>query len=271
MPRKITYKPVSKELESIVKPTQNASTRVSVGLDQAVGEYYFIDINKLKPHKNQARKVFDPIKIEELAESIKAYGIRQPLTVLKNEAGYYEVISGERRLRAAKLIKIEKVPCIILKEEGNADAIALIENIHRKDLHPIELGDSYNQLISSNFYSSQEELSKAISVTKSNISEYIKLSLLPEKIKEQIIKKDITSRDKLRIIAKAYDEGNNSKIESLIGKTSRQQKNFSILRILSSEGNIKVQNSGINKLSRDKKEAVKEELLNIVSTIDNQI
>lgn len=94
---------------------------------------------------------------------------------------------------------------------------------------------------------------------------------MPEKIKEQIIKKDITSRDKLRSIAKANDEGDNNKIESLIGKTSRQQKNFSILRIMSSEGNIKVQNSGLNKLSKDAKEVVKEELLSIVSTIDSQI
>lgn len=269
MTRKIKYKPVSKELENIVKPIENASSRVSVGLDKAVGEYYFIDVKKLNPYKNQARKVFNEDQIQELANSIREYGIRQPLTVLRGENGEYAVISGERRLRAAKEISMERVPCIILQEHRNADAIALIENIHRQDLHPIELGESYKQLLNQEGFQSQEALSKAISVTKSTISEYIKLAKLPEYIKNQIIEKGITAREKLRNIVKAYAAEDKDKLHNLVGLSEREQKNFSIIRILSSEGQLKVQKVGMKKLSPEGIQQVKSELLGIIQEIES--
>ena len=271
MPRKIKYKPVSKELEIIVKPSANPSTRASVGLDQAVGEYYYMDITQLVPFKNQARKIFDPSQITELAYSIREYGIRQPLTVIKNSDGKYEVISGERRLRAAKQIGLEKLPCIILKEEKNSDAIALIENIHRDDLHPIELGLSYKRLIDSEIFESQEKLAKAISVSKSTVSEYIKLSNIPEEIRAQVIEKKINSREKLRSLLKASENNDLKKMRSIVGLSARQQNNYSIVRIISVEGQIKVQDSGINKLSNEGKIAVKNELQKIISQIEKKV
>lgn len=269
MTRKIKYKPVSKELENIVKPTFNSSTRASVGLDQAVGEYYYINTEQLEPFKNQARKSFSYEDIEKLANSIKEYGIRQPLTVIRMPEGKYEVISGERRLRAAKQAGLEKVPCIILKEINKADAIALIENIHRKDLHPIELGEAYKKLIDSKTFDNQEKLAKAISVTKSTVSENIKLSYLPNEVKVQAIEKGVSSRDKLRSLIKAYENQDTKKMFSIVGLAERKQTNFSIIRIMFMGGDIKVQNLGISRLSKKEKAAVKNHLQKLIEQIEH--
>ncbi len=264
MARKIKYKPVSKELEHIAKPIFNSATRASVGLDQAVGEYYFINIEQLFPFENQARKKFNTEDIEKLADSIKEYGIRQPLSVIKNPAGQYEVISGERRLRAAKLAGLYKVPCIVMKENKDADAVALIENIHRKDLHPIELGSVYKKLVDTEVFENQDKLGQAISVGKSKVSEYIKLAQLPEEIKQKVLDNNINSREKLRSLIKAYDNNDVTKMRLISGLTTKQQKNFSVIRILSSEGEINVQNSGVLKLSKEGKKQVRVELEKLI-------
>lgn len=269
MVRKIKYKPISKELEGIVKPDSSTSTRVSVGLDKVVGEYYYINTEQLQPFKNQARKSFNIEEIKKLASSIKEYGIRQPLTVAKSIDGEYEVISGERRLRAAKEIGLNKVPCIILKEDMNADAVALVENIHRKDLHPIELGSAYRQLIESKVFKTQEELADSISVAKSKVSECIKLSKIPDDVKNFIIDKNIVSRDVLRKVLKANSDNDKEKMKRVVGLDTHKQNRFSVLRVMFSDGEIKVQDSGIKKLTDENKKEVIENLKNVVDKINS--
>ena len=269
MVRKIKYKPVSKELENIVKPILNSSTRASVGLDQVVGEYYYIKTEQLHPFKNQARQNFNNEEILKLAASIKEYGVRQPLSVLKSVNGEYEVISGERRLRAAKVANLDRVPCIILTEGMDANAVALIENIHRKDLHPIELGTAYKQIIKDKVFESQEKLSQGISVAKSTVSEYIKLSDIPEDIKTYAIQNNIISRDKLRKLLKANDNNNVEKMRSIVGLSTCRNKSFSVLRILSSEGEIKIQDSGLAKIPVETKKIVKNHLKRLIAQIDS--
>lgn len=263
MTRKIKYKPVSKELEMMVKPRVLASTRQSIGLEEAVGEFYFLYTEDLIPFHNQARKDFSDKELEELSASIKEHGIRQPLTVLKN-GEKYEVVSGERRLRAAKNIGLEKVPCIILKENSNADAIALIENIHRKDLHPIELGVMYHNLLEKNIFNSQNELANKVSVSKGKISEYLKYSDIPNYIQNFIIEQGIVSRDKLREVVKANEEGDIQKVEHIIGMKKTSMSNFSVLRVTSKNGSLFCQKQGIKKLSQDEKAELKKYLAEVL-------
>lgn len=268
MARKINYKPVSKELEIMSKPSPAPSTRTSVGLDQVVGEYYFIDVNQLRPFRNQARKSFDEEEITKLADSIKEYGIRQPLTVIKGESRLYEVVSGERRLRAAKRAGLDKVPCIILKDPKDSNSIALIENIHREDLHPIELGSMYKKLIEEKAFKNQDVLASSISVPKSVVSEYIKFANLPEEVRSSAIKQNIT-RDKLRALVKFHESQGNQKVFSAKTLDSTLQDSFSIARINLSRGEIKVQDSGISKLSKQSLQEVKKYLQHLIHKIDN--
>jgi len=131
---------------------QTNKTRSSIYTENFKGEFYNISVDKLIPFKNQARKIFDEKSMLNLAKTIKEHGIRQPLTVIPSDIreGCYEVISGERRLRAAKSIGMEKVPCIIIHDMLKAEEIALIENIQREDLHPVELLKAFSNLLHNN-------------------------------------------------------------------------------------------------------------------------
>lgn len=266
MVRKIRYKSISKDLEKMVRPNFNSSIRPSLGLEGSVGEFFFISVDDLIPFHNQARISFDEDEIISLAESIKIHGVRQPLTVLLIN-GKYEVISGERRLRAAKMIGMSKIPCIVINDEKQADTIALVENVHRKDLHPVELGITYKKLLDREIFSNQQELAEKISVNKSQVSEYIKYANFFPEIQRFIIENKVLSRDKLRGAVKAHENKDIELVKKIIGMNVRQRLNFSILRIITSQGQMKVQEKGIQKLSNLEKEKLKICLTKIIEKI----
>ena len=137
---KVRYRDISPELEKLATPVSSQNSRVSIGFEDEVGEFYYFSVDDLIPYKNQARSIFDEDEINKLSDTIKQHGVRQPLSIIKSKIvlDKYEVVSGERRLRAAKLAALKKVPCIIIKDEKDADEISLIENIQRQDLHPLE-------------------------------------------------------------------------------------------------------------------------------------
>ncbi len=267
MTSKVKYKPMSKELERMVKPNANSMTRPSLGLENMVGEFFYISVDDLIPFHNQARKLFDSEDINSLAESIKIHGIRHPLTIMKAPNNKYEVISGERRLRAAKIAGLTKVPCIIISDHKEADAIALVENLHRKDLHPVELGQTYKNLLDVGVFKTQAELGEKISVTKSHVSEHLRYAALDLDVQKYIIENKIVSREKLRQIVKASVEGNKTKIKKILGLDKIEKKDFSILRIICSQGKIKLQQKGIDQLSKEQKSELRTQLSNLIKNI----
>ena len=145
----------------------------------------YIGIEQIKPNVNQPRKKFNEERIAELAESILKHGIIQPLVVRRSGA-FYEIVAGERRWRAARRADLEKVPCIIREftDEENM-LIAIIENLQREDLDPIEEANGLNQMIKK-FGMTQEEVSKSISKSRPYISNSLRLLKLPEYIQELV-------------------------------------------------------------------------------------
>ena len=134
-----------------------------------------LDINQIKPNPYQPRTNFNKIELEELANSISEYGVIQPITVRKIEENKFQIISGERRYRACKLALVKKVPVYIRETEDNKMLeLALIENIQRQDLDPIEIGISYQKLIDE-LGLTQEKLAKKIGKKRSTISHYLRL------------------------------------------------------------------------------------------------
>ena len=113
---KVTYKDLSPGMNRMIAPRTSGSGRTSVGLEDNIGEFYYIEIERLIPFRNQARQKFNQDELNQLADSIKEVGIRQPLSIMAipERSGYYEVISGERRLRAARIAGLTKIPCFIL-------------------------------------------------------------------------------------------------------------------------------------------------------------
>ncbi|MEW8995641.1 ParB/RepB/Spo0J family partition protein [Clostridium sp.] len=145
-----------------------------------------IDINLIKPNKDQPRKHFDNEKLIELANSIKEHGIIQPVIVRK-ENQIYVIIAGERRWRAAKLLNLKELP-VIIKDLSDVEVvqISLIENIIREDLNPIEEATAYKKLLN-DFNLTQEEISKQVSKSRSAIANSLRLLNLDERIQGYLI------------------------------------------------------------------------------------
>lgn len=157
------------------------------------GGIIYLPTGSIEPCPMQARKIFDDDSLKELSESIKSYGILNPLTVrLRN--GRYELIAGERRLRAAKLAGLREVPCIVIEVSmEDAGLISMIENLQRRDLNFIEEAAGINQLIIM-FGMSQEEAARRIGKSQSAVANKLRLLKLPPDILEALRENALTER-----------------------------------------------------------------------------
>lgn len=151
-----------------------------------------LNINRIEPNKNQPRKNFDEDALAELADSIKQFGVIEPLVVVKRK-GFYELIAGERRWRAARLAGLKEVPVVIKDyNEQEIVEIALIENIQREDLNPIEEAHAYNRLIKE-FNLKQDEVAERVSKSRTTITNSLRLLKLTEKVQQMLIDDMLTT------------------------------------------------------------------------------
>ena len=164
----------------------------------------YIKIHDIMPNVNQPRKTFNEEKIEELAASIKEHGIIQPIVVRKHKMGY-EIVAGERRWRAAMKAELSMVPCLVreLDDEQNM-LIAIIENMQREDLNPIEEAEGLYQMTET-FGMTQEQISKSVGKSRPYITNSMRLLKLPEYIKESISDGTFTAGHG-RALVTVYDE-----------------------------------------------------------------
>ena len=146
-----------------------------------------VPLNKIKANPHQSRTIFDHDGLEELTNSIKEHGILQPIILTKNNKGEYEVIAGERRLRASELLGLETIPSIIrdIKDQQKLE-IGLVENIQRRDLNQIEEAVAYQRLIDE-FSLTQEEVSRKVGKSRSAVTNTLRLLSLPSEIQKALI------------------------------------------------------------------------------------
>jgi ParB family transcriptional regulator, chromosome partitioning protein len=164
-----------------------------------------VPANAIAPNPKQPRSRFDDDTLKELAASIREVGILQPIVVRKTSQGY-EVVTGERRLRAAKLAGLATVP-VVLRDSDDADLLreALIENIHREDLNPIELGEAFRQLLDE-LGLKQEELADRVGVSRSHIANTIRLLALPFEVQQLLTDEKISAGHARALLALADQE-----------------------------------------------------------------
>lgn len=145
-----------------------------------------LDVERVIPGKFQPRKVFDEAALKDLAASIKEKGVLQPIIVARAGDGTFNLIAGERRWRAAMLAGLKKIPALI-KNVASKEAleIALIENLQREDLNPIETAEAFNRLID-DFNLTQEELSERVGKERTTVTNYLRLLKLPDEIKSML-------------------------------------------------------------------------------------
>ena len=188
-----------------------------------------IPINSIKPNPYQPRRNFNKKSLEELSQSIKSFGVLQPISVRKLQNENYELIAGERRLRASELAELEEIPAIVLEYKDNESAmLALIENLQREDLNFIEEAEGFNNLILDHGFT-QAELAEKMGKSQSTIANKLRLLKLPEDIQRNLVEYGLTERhgrallklpdDELRreILEKIVNNGLNvSKTEDLV-------------------------------------------------------
>jgi len=164
-----------------------------------------VPANAIAPNPKQPRSRFDDETLAELAASIREVGILQPIVVRRADGGY-EVVAGERRLRAAKLAGLATVP-VILRDSEDADLLreALIENIHREDLNPIELGEAFRQLLD-DLGLKQEELADRVGVSRSHIANTIRLLSLPIDVQQLVADEKLSAGHARALLALADHE-----------------------------------------------------------------
>jgi len=152
-----------------------------------------IPITQITPNPYQPRKAFNEASIEELARSVREHGIVQPIVVTRTSDSHYRLIAGERRLRAAQRAGLQTVPAVIkeLLKEGDSLQIALIENIQREDLNPIEEAGAYHQL-HDEFGLTQEEISRRVGKERSTVANFLRLLRLPDSVKELLAAGQLT-------------------------------------------------------------------------------
>lgn len=182
---------LGKGLSALIQDKESVENLINdlAGNDTKVLE---IDIDKIKPKGDQPRKKFDKESLESLAKSIEENGVLQPLLVTKKDE-YYEIVAGERRYRASKIANLNKIPCIVKEfDEITASKIALIENIQREDLNPIEEAYGYKKIIDE-YNLTQDELAKAIGKSRSYVANILRLLNLDKRVVEFIKNGDLTT------------------------------------------------------------------------------
>jgi len=192
--------------------------------------------NKISVNPYQPRKKFSDAHIDELVESIKNYGIIQPLIVTKKESGGFELIAGERRWRSAKKLNLKTVPVIVRDADRQEKLeLALIENIQRENLNPIETAISYRKLLDE-FNLTQEELAGRVSKSRSSVANSLRLLNLPEEIQDALSDGRISEGhgkiilglenevQQMALFRKIIHEGMSVSNTSLVSKENRNQK-----------------------------------------------
>ena len=185
---------LGKGLDALI-PSAQIPKRAAEGtteVSEDKGQEKLVKITKVEPNREQPRKNFDEDALQELADSIKQFGLLQPILV-QDRQNYYEIIAGERRWRAAKLAGLKEVPVIIKSfSEQEIVEISLIENIQREDLNPIEEALAYKRLLTE-FGLTQDEVAERVSKSRTTVTNSMRLLKLDERVQQMIIDDMITT------------------------------------------------------------------------------
>lgn len=183
---------LGKGLDSMIPPKATSKAAIEKDTSTTNNGETILKINEVEPNKKQPRKSFNEESLRELSESIKQHGIVQPLVVAKHK-DYYEIIAGERRWRAAKMAGLKEVP-VVIKDYSPQEImeVALIENIQREDLNPVEEARAYQNLIKE-YNLKQEEVADRVSKSRSAITNSLRLLKLSAEVLDMLVEEMISS------------------------------------------------------------------------------
>ncbi len=200
---------VSHTIVPVQQPVKALPTQSELATSKGESAYYEeVDLSKISPNPDQPRKTFNTAKIEELSASLKEHGLVQPIVVRKISDDKYQIIAGERRWRAARMAQLAKIPVIVKEKKFGLveqDLAALVENIQREDLSPIELAISYDRMTRLHGYT-QEKLAVKLGVSRVSVANTMRLLKLPEPVKEMVNKKSLSEGHSRALLALTTEE-----------------------------------------------------------------
>ncbi|WP_297573852.1 ParB/RepB/Spo0J family partition protein [uncultured Campylobacter sp.] len=234
-------------LDAILGDVESAYAReLESGNEDLVLE---IPVEKVKPNPYQPRAVFDKEALEELAQSIKRHGLIQPIIVIKKDDDF-QLIAGERRLRATKLLEQPTIKAIVADiESSSLRELALIENIQREDLNPLELAKSYKELIDE-YKITQEELSNIIKKSRSQITNTLRILLLTEESKKALLENKI-SQGHAKVMVGLDSEDEIKILNTIIGQKLNVRQTEELIQKIKSKNSEKFKSPKKDDKNRD--------------------
>ncbi len=186
-----------------------------------------LSLSKIEPNPNQPRKIFDQSALEELAESIRLHGVITPITVRHSEKeGYYQIIAGERRWRAARLAGLKEIPAMVLEaKESEVMELALIENLQRQDLNPIEEAEGYD-LLMRQFGLTQEDVAHRVVKSRSAVANALRLLGLPEEVRSMVANGKLSGGHARAVLAVADEDKRVDAARQMVGMSVRQAESL---------------------------------------------
>ena len=175
-------------------------------IDTVARDFEYLPIQRIEPRQEQPRELFEQEKLEELADSIRTHGVLSPLMVRSMDGGYYQIIAGERRWRAARTAGLSEVPArVVVADDKGALELALVENIQREDLSPIEEARGYRALMDE-FGMTQEEVAERVSKSRPSVANALRLLSLPDELKELVLRGELSVGSARALLALRSDD-----------------------------------------------------------------
>ncbi len=228
---------------------------------------HFLPVEKIRPNPYQPRKDFDKFALGELATSIKEYGVMQPINVRHISGTNYELVSGERRLRASKLAGMETIPAIIIHISDNESAIiALIENLQRQNLNYLEEAEGYQNLMS-DYGITQEELARKMGKSQSAIANKLRILKLSETVKNMLLENDLTERHARALLRLPEEEFQIDILYSVIEQALNVKKTEDLVE----ETLMQIRNDALKKGKQQKVQIYIKDMRLITNTIRQAI
>lgn len=203
--------------------------------DEAEGELLTLPVSKVEPRKEQPREYFDEQALQELADSIAQYGLIQPITVRKLDSGYYQIIAGERRWRASRLAGLDEVPVRVIEADDRLTAeLALVENLQREGLNPIEEAKGYRTLMESHGLT-QDEVAKSVGRSRPAVTNALRLLSLSPKVLEMVERGELSAGHARALLPISREEKQLSAANEVVKKSYSVRKTEQLAAKLAKE------------------------------------
>jgi len=214
-------------------------------VDTAASDFEYLPLQRIEPKQDQPRSLFEEDAISELADSIREHGVLSPLMVRSVEDGYYQIIAGERRWRAAREAGLTQVPArIVVADDKTALELAMVENLQREDLSPIEEARGFRALMEE-FDMTQEEVAQRVSKSRPAVANSLRLLSLPSELIELVLRKELSAGSARALLALKSEENMRKAARTIISNDMSVREVEALVRKLSREKSSRTKQFGI--------------------------